>query len=598
MNHDVFISYSSHNRSTALAICHVLEEHKIKCWIAPRDIPGGADYGDIIDQAILDCKVFLLVFSESAVSSQWVRGEVNIAFSEGKPIVPYRIDDTELSGAMRLILNQMHWLDAYPDAESKFDELLETVNLLVSDGSVSTVGKMHDGAVKPDGTAKSGSPNMPNGGIRPGRKRYWRAAAIAITVAAVIAIVSGVWYLPVRKAADGIDIPDSISSVDTVVYPEKTAVETESDLRYKDSLAKVDKDRAALKKRNEEMSRKKRMKDSLDNIAMKEKARRKREEDSIRIESLKKRLQDSIENAEKNNNIQQTRDEVAALKRMLDSLDKVAKAQLEEHRRQEEARKKKEAEERRQQEEARKKMEAEEHRRQEEARKKMEAEEERKRNEAAASQENPHSVSGNSSAAPQPESAVAAVKEPANKSTENVVPVRTYKVGDYYEQNGKRGVVFEVDKSGQHGKIVGFEEFPDNQWCVLFDLQNFNYNIKVGAVNENDGMYNQKMIMALPSWSKRFPAFYLCIKSENSEWYIPAIDELKTLMLNRKVRGAVNAALRDRGGIIIGSSKKNSWYWSSTEENANQAYFVDVNMGVWNYYSKQAHGNVRIISAF
>ncbi len=595
MNHDVFISYSSYNVSTALAICHVLEEHKIKCWIAPRDIPGGADYGDVIDRAILDCKVFLLVFSGPAVSSQWVRGEVNIAFSEGKPIVPYRIDDTELSGAMRLILNQMHWLDAYPDAESKFDELLETVNLLVSSGSVSTVGKMHDDAVKQDATTQSGGSDMHDGGMRPDRKRYWRAVAIAVAVVVVIGIVSGIWYFPVRRAADDIDIPDSLNSVDTVVYPEKTAVETESDLRYKDSLAKVHNERAALQKRNEEMLRKKRTRDSLNNIAMAEKARRKREEDSIRIESMKKRLKDSIENAEKNNNIKQTQDEVAALKRMLDSLDKVAKAQIEENRRQEEARKKMEAEERRRQEEARK--EAEERKRQEEARKKKE-DEERKRNEAAALQAKPHSASGNSSAAAQPESAVAAVKVPANKSAENVVPVRTYKVGDYYERNGKCGVVFEVDKSGQHGKIVGLEEFPDTQWCVLFEHQNFNYNIKVGAVNESDGMYNQKMIMALPNWPQRFPAFYLCVNSEDKEWYIPAIGELRTLMLNRKVREAVNAALRDRGGITIGSGRKNSWYWSSTEENANQAYFVDVNMGVWNYYSKQAHGNVRIVSAF
>ena len=119
MNHDVFISYSSRNKPTALAICHVLEEHRIKCWIAPRDIPPGADYGDVIDDAIVACRLFLLVFSEPASLSQWVKGELNLAFSEKKIIIPYRIDDTPLKGAMRLILNQMHWIEAYPDAASK-----------------------------------------------------------------------------------------------------------------------------------------------------------------------------------------------------------------------------------------------------------------------------------------------------------------------------------------------------------------------------------------------------------------------------------------------------------------------------------------------
>lgn len=126
MNHDVFISYSSRNKPTALAICHVLEEHGVRCWMAPRDIPVGADYGDVIDEAIVACRLFVLVFSEPASLSQWVKGELNLAFTEKKIILPYRIDAAPLKGAMRLILNQMHWVEAYPDAEAKFGELVES----------------------------------------------------------------------------------------------------------------------------------------------------------------------------------------------------------------------------------------------------------------------------------------------------------------------------------------------------------------------------------------------------------------------------------------------------------------------------------------
>lgn len=125
MNHDVFISYSSRDKTTALAICHVLEEHRIRCWMAPRDIPPGADYGDVIDEAIVGCRLFVLVFSGPATLSQWVKGELNLAFTERKIIIPYRIDETPLKGAMRLILNQTHWIEAYPDAEARFGELVE-----------------------------------------------------------------------------------------------------------------------------------------------------------------------------------------------------------------------------------------------------------------------------------------------------------------------------------------------------------------------------------------------------------------------------------------------------------------------------------------
>ena len=112
MDHEVFISYSSANIQTAHAICHALESNRIKCWMAPRDIRPGAEYGDIIEEAIVTCKVFLIVFSETSQISRWVRSELNIGFSSNKPIIPFRIDPTDLKGSMKLMLNDKHWLNA------------------------------------------------------------------------------------------------------------------------------------------------------------------------------------------------------------------------------------------------------------------------------------------------------------------------------------------------------------------------------------------------------------------------------------------------------------------------------------------------------
>ena len=127
MKHDVFISYSSKNKNVADAMCHVLEEHGIKCWIAPRDIPGGAEYGDVINDAIKNCRIFIIIFSKPASLSNFVSAELNVAFSEGKYIIPYRIDETPLKGSMRLYLNRTHWIDAVPDAEARFKDLVEVV---------------------------------------------------------------------------------------------------------------------------------------------------------------------------------------------------------------------------------------------------------------------------------------------------------------------------------------------------------------------------------------------------------------------------------------------------------------------------------------
>ena len=39
--HDVFLSYSSQDKTWADAACAVLERQRIRCWIAPRDITPG-----------------------------------------------------------------------------------------------------------------------------------------------------------------------------------------------------------------------------------------------------------------------------------------------------------------------------------------------------------------------------------------------------------------------------------------------------------------------------------------------------------------------------------------------------------------------------
>lgn len=129
MNHDVFISYSSQNIEAVQAICHVLEQNEIRCWMSARDIPPGTDYGDVIDDAIKSCKVVVVVYSETAASSPWVTGELNVAFEEQKTIIPFRLDKTPLKGQTRVMLNQRHWIDAYPDYKTKFNDLVKAVAL-------------------------------------------------------------------------------------------------------------------------------------------------------------------------------------------------------------------------------------------------------------------------------------------------------------------------------------------------------------------------------------------------------------------------------------------------------------------------------------
>ena len=321
MGHDVFISYSSKNSTTAQAICHELEDNGVRCWMAPRNIPVGSKYASVITQAIKECKAVVLVFSEQSAISPWVESEINIAFSNRKPIVPYKIDAATLENydEFYLMLNNRHWIEAYPDFKTRFAELVTVVSSLVG------------------------------------------------------------------------------------------VVPTES-----------------------------------------------------------------------------------------------------------------------------------------------------------------------------------------NKSNEVVVQshTKTYKVGDYYDDGVKQGVVFDVWDDGRHGKIVSLDQ-AELQWCT--DEQ-ANQEILVGVSDNSDGLSNTNKV-TISSDIVMYPAFLWCLES-GDDWYLPAIDELKLLLLRNNVYNAVNTTLVRRGAKKISNRMDKEFYWSSTEQGYFHAERVNVYGIGTGEGSKKCRHYVRAVATF
>jgi hypothetical protein len=115
MAHDVFISYSSKDKLITDAICHSLEQNGIRCWIAPRDVRAGANYGAEIMRGIKDCKVSILIFSESSKASSAVAREIEAAFNNGKIIISFRIDKTKIGDELSSDIVRIHWIDSHPN---------------------------------------------------------------------------------------------------------------------------------------------------------------------------------------------------------------------------------------------------------------------------------------------------------------------------------------------------------------------------------------------------------------------------------------------------------------------------------------------------
>jgi hypothetical protein len=181
MAHDVFISHSTKDRRIADAVCAALEADRIRCWVAPRDVPPGAEWATSIVGAIRASRVMIIVFSRHSSDSDHVRRELTVAVDAGAVIVPLKIDDTPLGGVMQYYLSDTHWLDVMdPPTRAQIAKLTDTVRRILAS---------QDGAAD-EGSAKDLEPGPP-GRVKP--------LLVAATALAVLAGAAGVW-LAVRSS--------------------------------------------------------------------------------------------------------------------------------------------------------------------------------------------------------------------------------------------------------------------------------------------------------------------------------------------------------------------------------------------------------------
>lgn len=114
----VFISYATADQERAFEICRHLEALGHTCWIAPRDIRSGHDYGEEIIRGIERSRCLVLVLSSAANESIYVKREVERAVAKAKTVFPVRVEDVLPSPALELHLASLHYLDAWKGALS------------------------------------------------------------------------------------------------------------------------------------------------------------------------------------------------------------------------------------------------------------------------------------------------------------------------------------------------------------------------------------------------------------------------------------------------------------------------------------------------
>jgi len=217
MNFDVFISYAIEDKATADAACARLEADGIRCWIAPRDVPPGAEWAGAIVDAIDHCRAMVLIFSSSANGSKQIHREVHRAFDKEVPVVPFRIENIVPEKSLAYYMGPVHWLDALTlPLEQHLQRLAVSVKTFVQINTVD--GKKNEELGTREGEARrraererafataEGSDTV--GAPGEGRKT-WQPSRRALLTACVLGVVLvgsvGVWLADIYRTPGPFD---------------------------------------------------------------------------------------------------------------------------------------------------------------------------------------------------------------------------------------------------------------------------------------------------------------------------------------------------------------------------------------------------------
>ena len=177
---DAFLSYASADESVATRVCAHLEAQGLSVWMAPRDVPAGAQYAEAIVGGINGARAMMLILSEHSVASPHVGREIERASSKHKPIIALRMDATPLPPALEYFLSQSQWVDARSGMPAALSRL--------TDGLARIAGATAGGSPAP---SPAPGPGAPSGSSAARRTELLRT--IGIVLASLVVLLGG-WF--------------------------------------------------------------------------------------------------------------------------------------------------------------------------------------------------------------------------------------------------------------------------------------------------------------------------------------------------------------------------------------------------------------------
>ena len=116
----VFVSYASRDRDLVFPVVERLERAGVGIWIDREGIPGGANYGQEIAEALKGCAAVLLMCSPRAFASRNVKQEIALAWRFERPYLPLLLEEVAVPDDVAYWLEGAQWVEVLDHSDNRW----------------------------------------------------------------------------------------------------------------------------------------------------------------------------------------------------------------------------------------------------------------------------------------------------------------------------------------------------------------------------------------------------------------------------------------------------------------------------------------------
>ena len=129
-----FISYSSVQEPSAIALRDILNANGILTWRDHDNIPPGGDFLTEVTQGVKRCSCLVLLLTYESMAAPWVEKEVVLAVHYKKEVIPIQLGDVVLTDKFFALLstNQIVTVDSLDAGSPEIRNVVSTVARFVS----------------------------------------------------------------------------------------------------------------------------------------------------------------------------------------------------------------------------------------------------------------------------------------------------------------------------------------------------------------------------------------------------------------------------------------------------------------------------------